>query len=77
MAPASSTEFLADQRLNAVVLGPGGGVGAAMRELVLAALAGERAVVLDADALTSFAEAPRALFAAIGGADHGDRPDAA
>jgi hydroxyethylthiazole kinase-like uncharacterized protein yjeF len=57
--------FLADPRLNAVVLGPGGGFGERMRELVLAALAGERAVVLDADALTSFAEVPEILFAAI------------
>ena len=36
-----------------------------MRGLVLAALGGECAVVLDADALTSFAEAPQALIAAI------------
>jgi hydroxyethylthiazole kinase-like uncharacterized protein yjeF len=57
--------LLADPRLNAIVLGPGGGVGAPMREQVLAALSGERAVVLDADALTSFAEAPETLFAAI------------
>ena len=41
------------------------GSGAPMREMVLAALAGERAVVLDADALTSFADAPEALFSAI------------
>src|SRR5262249_20832795 len=61
------TEFLRDARRNAVVLGPGGGVGGEMRELVLAALAGERAVVLDADALTSFAEAPQPLVAAIRG----------
>ena len=32
--------LLADARLNAVVLGPGGGVGPPMRELVLAALVG-------------------------------------
>jgi ADP-dependent NAD(P)H-hydrate dehydratase / NAD(P)H-hydrate epimerase len=59
-------DFLADPRRNAVVLGPGGGVGREMQELALAALAGPRAVVLDADALTSFAEAPQALFQAIG-----------
>jgi NAD(P)H-hydrate repair Nnr-like enzyme with NAD(P)H-hydrate dehydratase domain len=57
------TEFLSDRRRNAVVLGPGGGVGDKMRALVLAALAGERAVVLDADALTSFAAEPQTLFA--------------
>jgi ADP-dependent NAD(P)H-hydrate dehydratase / NAD(P)H-hydrate epimerase len=58
-------EFLADERRNAVVLGPGGGVGAPMRHMVLAALAGERGVVLDADALTSFAEEPHALVRAL------------
>jgi hydroxyethylthiazole kinase-like uncharacterized protein yjeF len=58
------SEFLSDRRRNVVVLGPGGGVGHPMRELVLAALVGERAVVLDADALTSFADEPQTLFAA-------------
>jgi hydroxyethylthiazole kinase-like uncharacterized protein yjeF len=58
--------LLADQRLNAVVLGPGGGIGPAMREQVLAALGGPRAVVLDADALSSFAgDAAPSLFQAI------------
>jgi|tagenome__1003787_1003787.scaffolds.fasta_scaffold20886648_2 ADP-dependent NAD(P)H-hydrate dehydratase / NAD(P)H-hydrate epimerase len=57
--------LLADTRLNAVALGPGLGVGAETRALVTAALDGERAVVLDADALTSFADDPVALFAAI------------
>ncbi len=58
-------EFLSDARRNAVVLGPGGGVGEEMRDKVLVALAGERGVVLDADALTSFADDAEALFAAI------------
>lgn len=57
--------FLADKRRNALVLGPGGGVGAAMREEVLTALATEAAVVLDADALTSFAGDPEPLFESI------------
>jgi hydroxyethylthiazole kinase-like uncharacterized protein yjeF len=59
------TEFLADRRRNVVVLGPGGGIGAGMRDLVMAALAEPTAVVLDADALTSFAEDPASLMAAI------------
>jgi ADP-dependent NAD(P)H-hydrate dehydratase / NAD(P)H-hydrate epimerase len=59
------TEFLADSRRNAVVLGPGGGVGKATRRQVLAALKSEAAAVLDADALTSFADEPDVLFTAI------------
>jgi len=57
--------FLGDRRLNAVALGPGLGVGEATRSLVLTALAGERAVVLDADAITSFAGEPRRLAQAL------------
>ena len=63
--PAELGEFLGDRRRNAVVLGPGGGVGPAMREEVLAALSSHAAVVLDADALTSFADHPDALAEAI------------
>jgi ADP-dependent NAD(P)H-hydrate dehydratase / NAD(P)H-hydrate epimerase len=63
--PDELRALLADKRLNTVVLGPGLGVGAATRALVEATLDGERAVVLDADALTSFADNPEALFAAI------------
>ena len=59
-------EFLTDQRRNAVILGPGGGVGSAMRKQVGAALAANAAVVLDADALTSFAGEPAALASSIG-----------
>jgi hydroxyethylthiazole kinase-like uncharacterized protein yjeF len=54
--------LLADRRLNAVVMGPGGGVGPTMRAKVRAAAAGERALVLDADAITSFGENPQELF---------------
>jgi hydroxyethylthiazole kinase-like uncharacterized protein yjeF len=54
---AELAEFLADKRRNAVVLGPGGGVGEAMREQAAAALGSGAAVVLDADALTSFVPA--------------------
>ena len=57
--------FLADDRRNAVLLGPGGGVGPAMREQVAAALASKAAVVLDADALTSFADDLAGLTALI------------
>jgi hydroxyethylthiazole kinase-like uncharacterized protein yjeF len=59
------TRFLSDRRFNAVGLGPGLGVGSATCDLVLAALAGDRAVVLDADALTSFATDAERFFAAI------------
>jgi ADP-dependent NAD(P)H-hydrate dehydratase / NAD(P)H-hydrate epimerase len=58
-------EFLADARRNVIVLGPGGGVGRIMRDFVGTALASECAVVLDADALTSFAEEPQTLVGAI------------
>jgi hydroxyethylthiazole kinase-like uncharacterized protein yjeF len=59
------TAFLADRRFNAVALGPGLGVNAATMALVSAALSGERGVVLDADAMTSFADEPQRLAALI------------
>jgi NAD(P)H-hydrate epimerase len=59
--------LLADRRRNVIAIGPGAGVGASTRQFVLAALATKRVVVLDADALTSFAEAPQDLFQAIVG----------
>ena len=46
--------LLDDRRRNAVVLGPGNGVGDALRDCVGLALASDRSLVLDADALTSF-----------------------
>lgn len=61
--------ILADPRHNAVLLGPGGGVGGAMRAKVRAALGASKRVVLDADALTSFRDAPEDLFSARGEGD--------
>jgi ADP-dependent NAD(P)H-hydrate dehydratase / NAD(P)H-hydrate epimerase len=58
-------ELLDDRRLNSVVIGPGAGIGSRTRDLVHTALSAKRALVLDADALTSFAEAPERLFEAI------------
>jgi ADP-dependent NAD(P)H-hydrate dehydratase / NAD(P)H-hydrate epimerase len=57
--------FLADRRLNAAAIGPGVGVCEGTCELVLAVLAGERGAVLDADAMTSFADQPERLAQAL------------
>ncbi|MES1990240.1 MAG: NAD(P)H-hydrate dehydratase [Pseudomonadota bacterium] len=61
------SKLLEDKRKNACLIGPGNGVGQGTRENVLAALLSGAAIVLDADALTSFAENPRDLFVAITG----------
>jgi hydroxyethylthiazole kinase-like uncharacterized protein yjeF len=72
---ADLTELLGDKRKNVVVMGPGLGVGEATREFVLTALAqpdapGEpRSIVLDADALTSFAGDAMRLANAIKASD--------
>ncbi|WP_320179701.1 NAD(P)H-hydrate dehydratase [Roseovarius pacificus] len=59
-------EALEDERLNALCLGPGMGMERA-RNLVPVAVRAQRApyVVLDADALTAFADDPEALFALL------------
>jgi ADP-dependent NAD(P)H-hydrate dehydratase / NAD(P)H-hydrate epimerase len=57
--------LLADPRKNALLIGPGVGVGERTREMVLAALASQAAIVLDADALTSFSENAERLFNAV------------
>jgi hydroxyethylthiazole kinase-like uncharacterized protein yjeF len=63
--PEGLGELLADRRKNAVLLGPGGGVGEAMCRLAEAVLRSHASVVLDADALTSFTGALSRLTAAI------------
>jgi ADP-dependent NAD(P)H-hydrate dehydratase / NAD(P)H-hydrate epimerase len=58
-------DLLSDKRHNACMIGPGAGVGEHTRDFVLTALSAGPALVLDADALTSFADAPDHLFDAI------------
>jgi hydroxyethylthiazole kinase-like uncharacterized protein yjeF len=58
-------ELLNDKRLNVCVIGPGAGVGERTCDFVLTALSAKRHLVIDADALTSFAGAPDRLFEAI------------
>ena len=57
--------ILQDGRKNAIVIGPGAGVGEYTQDLVLEVLSAGRAAVLDADALTSFEADATTLFAAL------------
>src|SRR5258707_10705803 len=57
----------ADERRNAFLIGPGCGVNDRTRGAVLSALATRRSVLLDADAITAFADRPAELFQAIAG----------
>ncbi len=63
--PVEFAELWTDKRLNTCVIGPGAGVGDRTRDFVVTALSAKRNLVLDADALTSFADAPDHLFEAI------------
>lgn len=60
-------DILADERRNALVMGPALGVDDHTTALVEAALGMNPAVVLDADALTAFAGASDRLFASVKG----------
>lgn len=62
---AAFTAFIADPRLNALLIGPGAGADARTRHRVLEILALRRKTVLDADALTVFRDDPASLFQAI------------
>jgi NAD(P)H-hydrate epimerase len=63
--PADFAAALADPRRNAVVVGPGNGVTPATRARAEAAVAAGKAVVLDADALSVFADNPEILWQKI------------
>ena len=59
--PAALYKALGDTRVNVVVQGPAQGIGARTRAMVQAAARRKRALVLDADVLTSFSESPESL----------------
>ena len=61
-SPREFAHLLKDPRKNALLIGPAAGVHDATMENVFAALGTGRAVVLDADALTSFQQNPETLF---------------
>jgi NAD(P)H-hydrate epimerase len=63
--PQDLENLLADHSYSALLIGPGAGVGADTCEHVLAMLRSGRAAVLDADALSSFADTPQSLFDAL------------
>ena len=66
-APPDFLNLLEDQRFSALLIGPGAGLGEETRTHVQGTLHSNRPVVLDADALTSFADDPNTLFKAITG----------
>lgn len=61
--------LLDDARLNSFVLGPGFGIGGKARSFAAALLGAGRALVLDADGLTSFKDDPSALWGRVEASD--------
>ncbi len=59
---AGLRKLLIDERMNAVLLGPGNGVGAATRAAVEAAAKAGRRLILDADAISSFSGSSEKLI---------------
>ena len=63
--PEQFENLLSDKRLKTVIIGPGAGIGERTRAFVKVILVAQRSAVFDADALTSFADAPDELFVAL------------
>ena len=66
-AMADLDVLLADKRRNAALIGPGAGTTSETRDKALKILAAGKSTVLDADALTVFADKPTDLLDAING----------
>ena len=69
--PSAFAAMLEDERIGGVLVGPGNGVTDATRDRTLAALGAASACVIDADAISVFADNPEALFIAISANDFG------
>ncbi|HEX4195215.1 MAG TPA: NAD(P)H-hydrate dehydratase [Stellaceae bacterium] len=67
LTPEDFATLIDDERVRAMVVGPGAGATPETRAAAVAALATRRALVLDADALTAFAQSTETLVAAIKG----------
>ena len=65
VAGAGLDPLLADKRRNAALIGPGAGTTPETRDNALKILAAGKSAVLDADALTVFADKPADLFDAV------------
>jgi hydroxyethylthiazole kinase-like uncharacterized protein yjeF len=67
--PSDLQAILEDSRFTAVAVGPAAGITGQTRDMVMTCLRSDAAIVLDADALTVFADDPTPLFSAIGDRD--------
>jgi NAD(P)H-hydrate epimerase len=61
--------ILRDARVTAMLIGPGAGLEEGTRQRVLSALGAGKPLVLDADALTVFADRPSSLLSALTGSE--------
>ncbi len=64
-SPAELEQLLADNRIRALLAGPGAGTGEHTRQTVLQLLKSRKPCVLDADALTSFSDSLSVLIDAV------------
>lgn len=62
---AAFKKLIADKHVVSLLLGPGAGMTERTKSFVLKALASRKSVVLDADALSVFAQSPKTLFKTI------------